>query len=620
MDSLLKRSLLSPTTGEDSDALGDKKTSHPDGIWRRWRSSAAPLLALVLFVLLPGTLLSLSSRTSPLLLFCKQQLPSVNLLELKGASSTAGQDEVRAAAESGEDSSDSQMTPTKREEDIAARLARAFRDATNTTGTTKHQHSAIIKPTEKGQHGVVNIGRNRRGHHLHGDSSRNPPPFAAHLIVNVHGLGATANGEYYVRESEIMASNFPAATIMRLEYAAGDETSRLSMLEQSHRACYGLTMEATKILSMVEEEEKETRGGESRKKITSSSKTLSLHVDEDEQQNSERTMRNSPSATSTSVEKEDDDDSNASSPTPEESDQEDFQEDFVHSSIASPSSTTNDHEEDKGQDLLYLSSTTSSSISEATSSIEFKTKTTKPNSKGHLLAIDIIGHSQGGLVSRWMIQNCELPSGAFFRRFVSVGSPQSGVTRIPGSTAPGPFATKVWGFFLRTVTLSDFMRRHFAYLDYVYSPAATLGQRANSFIGRLNNFGCAVGIPTSKPMPTFKKADSHSFHGDIAAANLEMSEDCRRQKNRFAGLEKVMLILFEGDTVLSPKESAFFADVGVDEGKLYPLQETLLWQQDLVGLRALHEQGKLLFRRSPNEHDSLSPEEERKMVAEFLLS
>ena len=44
--------------------------------------------------------------------------------------------------------------------------------------------------------------------------------------------------------------------------------------------------------------------------------------------------------------------------------------------------------------------------------------------------VDLIGHSNGAVIARWVIQNCPWAEGRI-RNFVSVGGPQQGVTAIP---------------------------------------------------------------------------------------------------------------------------------------------------------------------------------------------
>ncbi|KAK9757774.1 hypothetical protein RND81_01G184900 [Saponaria officinalis] len=72
---------------------------------------------------------------------------------------------------------------------------------------------------------------------------------------------------------------------------------------------------------------------------------------------------------------------------------------------------------------------------------------------------------------------------------------------------------------------------------------------------------------------------------------------------RFASLHKLVLVMFEEDTAIVPKESSWFgyyANGSTDT--ISPFNETTLYKEDLIGLKTLHEAGKVTFKKAPGGH------------------
>ena len=73
-------------------------------------------------------------------------------------------------------------------------------------------------------------------------------------------------------------------------------------------------------------------------------------------------------------------------------------------------------------------------------------------------------------------------------------------------------------------------------------------------------------------------------------------------KNKVSALEKLVLIAFEDDTTVIPKESAWFYDINSVNGELIPFDKTKLYLNDFLGLESLSNDNKIDFLSLPGEH------------------
>eukprot|EP00747_Dinoflagellata_sp_TGD_P034606 gnl/TRDRNA2_/TRDRNA2_137356_c0_seq1.p2 gnl/TRDRNA2_/TRDRNA2_137356_c0~~gnl/TRDRNA2_/TRDRNA2_137356_c0_seq1.p2 ORF type:complete len:125 (+),score=17.65 gnl/TRDRNA2_/TRDRNA2_137356_c0_seq1:680-1054(+) len=67
------------------------------------------------------------------------------------------------------------------------------------------------------------------------------------------------------------------------------------------------------------------------------------------------------------------------------------------------------------------------------------------------------------------------------------------------------------------------------------------------------------------------------------------------------------MIKFEHDQIVVPKESEYFALVDKDGETIIPVERSgEFWDNDLIGLRTLHEERKLFYYEAPEGHDQLT--------------
>ncbi|KAL5181765.1 Palmitoyl-protein thioesterase 1 [Glycine soja] len=90
-------------------------------------------------------------------------------------------------------------------------------------------------------------------------------------------------------------------------------------------------------------------------------------------------------------------------------------------------------------------------------------------------------------------------------------------------------------------------------------------------------------------------------------------------KERFSSLQNLVLIMFEHDTVLIPKETSWFGYYPDGYFKpVLPPQSTELYIEDWIGLRTLDEAGKVHFISVPGNHLGISQEDMKKHVVPYL--
>ncbi|XP_058211965.1 uncharacterized protein LOC131324110 isoform X7 [Rhododendron vialii] len=90
-------------------------------------------------------------------------------------------------------------------------------------------------------------------------------------------------------------------------------------------------------------------------------------------------------------------------------------------------------------------------------------------------------------------------------------------------------------------------------------------------------------------------------------------------KERFASLENLVLIMFEQDKVLVPKETSLFGYYPDGTwSTVLPAQETKLYTEDWIGLKTLDEAGKVKFINVSGGHLHISTSDMLKYIVPYL--
>lgn len=190
--------------------------------------------------------------------------------------------------------------------------------------------------------------------------------------------------------------------------------------------------------------------------------------------------------------------------------------------------------------------------------------------------VHMIGLSQGGLALRVMLQHpaCDKIRAA---SLISIAGPQAGISALPYCLAlteqkSGPPCRQIM----------QLLR------GGVYSPEAQNGLLAAQYmidpLIPFNDF-VAKGTWLSRV---------NGWSRDIPAAQAAYA------KRRILSLHRMVLWRFAEDTIMVPGESAWFSHLS--QGRLVRLWEQPGWAEDVLGLRALNQSGRLILKTDPGQH------------------
>ncbi|XP_057799750.1 uncharacterized protein LOC131015383 [Salvia miltiorrhiza] len=197
---------------------------------------------------------------------------------------------------------------------------------------------------------------------------------------------------------------------------------------------------------------------------------------------------------------------------------------------------------------------------------------------------NIVGLSQGNLIGRGIVQFCD--GGPPVKNFISLGGPHAGTASVP-LCGTGIFCI-IADNFIKSEIYSDYVQAHLAPSGYLKLPnniAAYLSKC--SFLPKINN-----------EIPDERNAT---------------------YKQRFTSLQNLVLIMFEHDTVLIPKETSWFGYY--PDGAFSPIlspQQTKLYSEDWIGLKTLEEAGKVKYIEVAGNHLGISTDDMKKHVVPYL--
>lgn len=171
--------------------------------------------------------------------------------------------------------------------------------------------------------------------------------------------------------------------------------------------------------------------------------------------------------------------------------------------------------------------------------------------------VDFIGISMGGLIGRYIIQECEF--GGKVKKFISYGSPQSGVQLVPNCD----------------VGECSFL--HFLSSNLVYKKITQYTFTPSNFfrvIGKEDSYlKYALFLPKINNQIDHKKKDIY--------------------KKRFSSLEKLVLVQFEKDQLVQPSISSLFGYLD-SKNNLVDMRNTDEYKNDVIGLKTLDQAKKIV--------------------------
>ncbi|GBG65269.1 hypothetical protein CBR_g50311 [Chara braunii] len=199
---------------------------------------------------------------------------------------------------------------------------------------------------------------------------------------------------------------------------------------------------------------------------------------------------------------------------------------------------------------------------------------------------NIVGLSQGNLIGRGYVEWCA--DGPPVNNFISIGGPHAGTAAVPLCT--NMYFCRFVDLLLRLGIYSRLVQDHLAPTGYVKIP--------NDLPAYLR--GC-------KFLPFLNNEHEGARNASYA--------------RQMASLNRMVLIMFEQDRVIIPKETAWFGWYLPEDGmeNVVPANETRLYKEDWIGLRELDEAGRVVFAAVPGDHLEISEADIQNHVVPHLM-
>lgn len=174
---------------------------------------------------------------------------------------------------------------------------------------------------------------------------------------------------------------------------------------------------------------------------------------------------------------------------------------------------------------------------------------------------NIVGLSQGNMVGRGLIEFCD--GGPSVNKFISLAGPHAGIASCP--YCDSELICTIVDYLMELEVYTSLVQKHLAPSNY---------------------------IKITTDLETYLKGCKY-----LPKLNNEIEETRNdTYKERFSSLEKLVLVMFENDTVLVPKETSWFGYY--ENGSMSTIlsyNETELYTEDWIGLKTLNEAGKVEF-------------------------
>ena len=194
-------------------------------------------------------------------------------------------------------------------------------------------------------------------------------------------------------------------------------------------------------------------------------------------------------------------------------------------------------------------------------------------------AVDALGFSQGGIFLRGLLERCNAPK---IRSLITFGSPHNGIAEFQKCKSTTDWVCQGANALLKSSTVwSDFIQSRLVPAQY-YRDTKDFEQylEHSNFLADINN--------------------------ERVLKNVSYAEN-------LAKLERLVMILFDGDKTLIPKESAWFAEFNETENSVTPLHHRPIYTEDWIGLKQLDKKGGLKYVKLDGEHMQFKDKDLRKL-------
>jgi palmitoyl-protein thioesterase len=205
---------------------------------------------------------------------------------------------------------------------------------------------------------------------------------------------------------------------------------------------------------------------------------------------------------------------------------------------------------------------------------------------------NVIGLSQGGLLARYIAEECDMPGKV--RNIVTLGGPHMGVEAVPGCFTG--FACNILNGLVKKLVYWSPAQNWIAPAGYFRDVANIKGYLKGSvFLPALNN---------EHQAPEYQGTIPNNF------AALRAS--------RFSSVNAAMFVMFDADTVIYPKQTAWFQALDT-KGSLVPLKSSDFYLKDYIGLKALMDANKVQFETFAGDHLQFTEKDINETIIPFLL-
>lgn len=201
-------------------------------------------------------------------------------------------------------------------------------------------------------------------------------------------------------------------------------------------------------------------------------------------------------------------------------------------------------------------------------------------------AVDALGFSQGGQFLRGYIERCGhwAPK---VRNLLTFGSQHNGIAEFQKCNSPTDFVCQAANALLKSSTVwSHYIQSHLVPAQY-YRNTDDFEQYLQS-----SNF--------------------------LADVNNERKHKNVTYKENLAALENFVMVVFEDDQTVIPRESGWFAEVNVTDSRVTNLTERAIYKEDWIGLKQLDEKGGLVFESVRGGHMELHDKDLKRLFKRYL--
>jgi len=198
--------------------------------------------------------------------------------------------------------------------------------------------------------------------------------------------------------------------------------------------------------------------------------------------------------------------------------------------------------------------------------------------------IDAVGFSQGGQFLRGYIERCNAPP---VRSLITFGSQHNGISAFEKCKSATDLVCQGANALLKSSTVwSNYVQGHLVPAQYY--------RDSNDYENYLN------------------------YSNFLADVNNERAEKNEKYKENLSALENFVMVVFEDDNTVIPKESGWFAQVNETSGNVTGLRERSIYKEDWIGLRELDEKGGLKFETVKGEHMQLREKDLKRLFGEYF--